>query len=484
MSTWGALFLPHTHQQTMPLYQWLYQSIQQAILKGQLKAGERVPASRTLAEQLGVSRNTVRHALDLLLAEGYLEARQGSGTFIAAVLADANLQGYKKNTQKSLYPVQKPLSALAQRMQAVQTMTKPIQAQLLAPAVPDLRAFPYKLWQRCLTQDLSGSKQPDLRVHIAEYLALSRGVKCVPEQVFIYEGSGRILHLLLSLLANPHDPVLIEEPCWTGIAGMIQTLELDWINTPADEQGFNLEAGLAKVPKARLALLTPSRNYPFGYTLSLERRLQLLAWASEQGAWIIEDDYDSEFRFRDAPITALQGLDYSDSVFYTGTFSRVMFPSIRLGYVVAPSSMVEVMQRAQRIWQDGVSSVLQAGMAQFMAEGHFSRHIQRMRKLYRERHHYFVDLVEHELSDYLKPLPSDGGMHLVYGLADKIKDADFIQQTQQHGLGLQALSRYFHGSHSQNGLVMGFAAHTEGELRYAMKQLKPLLEQAYKKDKQ
>lgn len=467
---WGSDFLPQQQtKQQQPKYQWLYQSLLDAILSGKLTADTRIPASRILAAQLNVSRNTVRHALDLLLAEGYLESKQGSGVFVAKAWKLQTSQPEATTQEKA----NKPLSELAQRIENTRLLKKPFQSDALplTPAVPDLRHFPYKLWHQCLERThRSRSAKPWLQEQITQFLAMTRGVRCEPEQVFIYEGAGRPLHQLLALLLNPKEKVLLESPFWSGMVGIIQTLQLQAIHAVVDQAGVNPDT-LEQHPDLSVAMLTPTRNYPLGYTLSLERRLQFLKWAQERGAWIIEDDYDSEFRAKGAPVAALQGLDHSDSVFYIGTFSRAMFQNIRLAYMVVPKNRVHLFERTQRVLHDGVSEVLQYGMARFMAEGYFSQHLRKMQKLYQARGDYFQQKIQRDLGDILQVAPSDGGMHRVCYLPTNTDDQQLAQALNQQGLGVQPLSKYFPIDQAQKGLVMGFAAHDFSELDSTIEKL-------------
>lgn len=471
LGQWSADFLPQrSSQQPQALYQWLYQSLLEAILSGKLAAGVRLPASRVLSKQLNVSRNTVRHALNLLLAEGYLESKQGSGVFVARAWT-LKTKPYEVTTKTN---ISKPLSQLAQRINSTRLLKSPYQAHNLplTPAVPDLRHFPHKLWHQCLERThRSRPAAPWLQEQLSQFLSMTRGIRCEPEQVFIYEGAGRPLHQLLSLLLNPNDKVLLESPFWSGMVGMVQTLQLQAIHAVVDREGVSPKL-LEEHPDLSAVLLTPSRNYPLGYTLSLERRLQFLKWAQETGGWIIEDDYDSEFRIKGAPIAALQGLDHSGSVFYVGTFSRVMFPNIRLAYLVAPKPMVELLERTQRALHDGVSEVLQYGMARFMAEGYFSQHLRKMHKLYQTRGEYFHQQMQDHFSGLMQSDANHGGMHAVYHLPEYCDDQMLTQQLFQQGLGVQPLSKYLPPDHIQQGLVMGFGAHDFAELDQAIEKLK------------
>jgi GntR family transcriptional regulator/MocR family aminotransferase len=301
-----------------------------------------------------------------------------------------------------------------------------------------------------------------LRREIANYLQVVRGVRCDARQVAICSGSQQALYLALQLLLDAGDPVLVEQPGYPGIDGAIAAIGAQRIAVEADVQGFRLHDGLAQSPQARLALVTPSRNYPMGYTLSLQRRLELLSWATETDSWLIEDDYDSEFRFDGSPLTSLQGLGGEHCVLYAGTFSRILHPSIRLGYLVLPPALVGVFDVARRYIDGGLSLLPQLALAEFMASGQFASHVRRMRKLYRQRRDFLNGRVAQRFGDRLERVQADGGMHSVFLLPDGIADDKLCQVLQARGLGIRPLSRYYGGVvRQQQGLVIGFAGYRE-----------------------
>ncbi|WP_379908887.1 MFS transporter [Marinobacterium aestuariivivens] len=340
----SELFLPFLKTDNgTPRYRSLFRAFQQAILRGDLAAGARLPASRALCSALGVSRNTVKTAYEMLQAEGYIETRHGAGSFVSGQLPDVELRSGQADRLRGGREGPVRMSAMAARLPPPERLYERSESELLAPARPCLESFPWAQWQRAVSRaarrmrheaDARTMGCEALRGEIARYLQVVRGVRCEPRQLMICAGSQQALVLALQLLLDPGDPVLVEEPGYAGIDGAIAAIGAQRVAVAADEEGFRLQDALAKAPGARLALLTPSRNYPMGYTLSLQRRLELLSWATETGSWLIEDDYDSEFRYDGPPLTSLQGLGGEERVLYAGTFSRILHPSIRLGYLV------------------------------------------------------------------------------------------------------------------------------------------------------
>lgn len=298
---------------------------------------------------------------------------------------------------------------------------------LLEPGIPCLRSFPWQQWQQHLSS--AGKKMRyllraeeegyfPLRKEIANHLCATRGLNCSPEQVLICSGSQQGLHLALSLLLDENETIFTEDPGFQGIDNCLAMIGAKKIATPVDEQGFCLKKSLEKHPKTRIALITPSRNFPLGYTLSLERRLKLLQWAENTDSWIIEDDYDSAFRFHGPPLTSLQGLGGKHCVIYTGSFSRVLHPSVRLGYLVLPPSLVQPFTQAKKITEGGLPLLPQIALSEFISSGHFTSHIRRMCKLYKHRKSFLHQAVSIELKNILQPVNSDGGLHSTFILPE------------------------------------------------------------------
>ncbi len=385
-----------------PLYQALYSHIRAAILSGELMGGVKLPSTRALADELNVSRNTVLNAYRQLLAEGYLEGREGSGTFVAHILPDLLLTAPRPATPKIIHParVGSPQPLFSERARAQMAATQPpsggkFHRPFLAEA-PALDVFPYQLWSRLVVrqarrmpeshfmyQDSAGYRP--LREAIVAHVTVSRQVHCAPEQVMIVPGSQGALDLAARMLLNAGDRVWIEDPGYSGARGAFLGAGAHLIPVPVDHEGLTVDIGIARAPEARLVYLTPSHQFPLGVTMSIPRRLALLDWAKRANVYLLEDDYDSEFRFGTRPLATLQGLDDADRVIYIGTFSKVLFPSIRIGYMILPPPLVDAFLKVRRLIDIHSPMLEQAVLTDFMVEGHFTRHLRRMRMLYAER---------------------------------------------------------------------------------------------------
>lgn len=476
-----ALFLPFLHaSQTGPQYQRLFRAFQQAILHGSLPPGTRLPATRPLCSALNLSRNTVKTAYEMLIAEGYLETRHGAGTFVSSQLPEPGLTRPTSDIISSTTTTAPQLSKTAQRLLQQTNSNPPSSGRLLQPARPCVQSFPWQQWQRHVTAAARQMKHAplinrlgcdELRQQIASYLQVVRGVHCSAEQILISAGSQQAMYLALTLLLNEGEPVLTEDPGYQGVDGAITAVGARKIAVPIDDQGFRLDDGLALAPEARVAMLTPSRNHPLGHTLSLERRLALLNWAQQQGGWLIEDDYDSDFRFDGPPLTSLQGLGGEDCVIYTGTFSRILHPSIRLGYLVLPAQLVEPFSNARRYMDGGLPLLPQMALAGFMACGQFSSHVRRMRKLYQQRRDQLHVQIQARFGSQLQRLDADGGMHSVYLLPAGYSDSQICDLAQQQNLGIRALSRYYASGNGLQGLVIGFSSDSHEQMQQGLDRL-------------
>lgn len=483
----AELFVPFlADNPELPQYQRLFRAFQQAILQGDLALGAKLPASRSLCQALRISRNTVKSAYEMLQAEGYIETRKGAGSFVSQKLPDQNPQQQNASTPQRISLETPPVSPsrLVQQLQQQQVMQASAWDALLTPVRPCTESFPWQDWQRAIVQAGRMMRHASthtnlglmsLRTQIADYLKVTRGTQCEPEQVVICSGSQQALYLTLQLLLNPGDEILVEQPGYYGIDGAIVACGGRKVPVFADQKGFNLSAGLARAPNARCVLLTPSRNYPMGYTLDLERRLSLLQWARSEGAWVIEDDYDSEFRFDGPPLTSLQGLGGQKNVIYIGTFSRILHPSIRLGYMVLPEGLLEACRVARAYLDGGLSLLPQLALNEFMARGHFASHVRRMRKLYKHRRDTLAQLVEQMFEGRLPPVSSDGGMHSVFLLPHCYDDVALCAQTTKRGLGIRPLSQYYSAEPARGGLVMGFAAYSRWQMQAALTRLQSVL---------
>lgn len=453
----------------LPLHRQVYQRIKSAILEGGLAPGARLPSARMLANDAGVSRNTIEIAYGQLEAEGFVERRVGAGSFIAASLPDfveERLQ--KRATKTSTKSVIAPLSERGRRIKAAAEID-PTVTLAFAPCMPSLDAFPLQTWNRLTARrarlagrDLLGNGDPagyrPLREAVAEYLSAARGVKCDWRQIVILSGTQQALNLTARLLLDEGDHAWIEEPGYLGARAALLEAGARIVPVPVDAQGLDVERGAKLAPAARLVYVTPSHQYPLGVTMSLARRLALLAWAAQRSAWIFEDDYDSEFRYAGRPLAAVQGLDSAGRVVYAGSFNKVMFPSLRLAYIVAPEPLVDAFVAARTLADGSAPTLAQTVMTDFIAEGHFSSHLRQMRSLYHERRDVLLASVARELGDRLRVETAEAGMH-VAGLIDKkIDDLKISTRAAARKFHVPALSRYyFLDRHAQPGLIFNFA---------------------------
>ncbi|MGF6965155.1 GntR family transcriptional regulator/MocR family aminotransferase [Paraburkholderia sp. WC7.3g] len=482
-----TLIIEIDRQQPLPIYLQICERFRTAIASGHLRPGDRVPALRGLAMQLSTARGTVELAYSILVDEGYLQMRGAAGTFVsptlpASVMRSPRRQGPQDRQaqpgDEGTGPLNSPDASRggqpAPRQLAI-AVAMSGEPRPLQPGLPALDAFPSKVWDRLVAQRArSGGRAmlayPDpagyrpLREHIATYLGLSRGVTCVPEQVFITGGYRATLELVLRSLARPNDRMWFEDPGYLLARGFLVETGVQLVPVPVDGEGIDIERGTRLDPEARFALVTPSHQSPLGHTLSLARRIALLDWAEKASAWIIEDDYDSEFRYAGRPLPALKSLDRRDRVIYRGTFSKVMFPGLRLAYAVVPERAVERVARVAHSMNAGSPTLLQAAAADFIRHGHFARHLKRMRALYAERRMLIVHALEQAFGERLiVDLPPGGiqfAVQLPEGPDGPADDVAVAARARELGLAVLPLSIWYangRAPRTPRGLVIGFA---------------------------
>jgi GntR family transcriptional regulator/MocR family aminotransferase len=481
----SAASLALTPASTLPLYRQLYRALRARILAGELAGGARLPATRTLAAELGVSRNTVAGAYAQLLAEGYVEGQVGAGTYVSRVLPDRLLRARRRPAPVSPPPsAARGLSARGARIAATEANV-PRLVQGLRPfrtGLPAVDAFPFALWARLAARryrqpgaELAGYGEAagyrPLREAIAAYLGASRGVRCTPDQVIIVGGSQQALDLATRLLLDEGDRAWVEDPGYPGARGALAAAGAQLVPVPVDAEGIDLAVGERAGPPPRAVYITPSHQFPLGVTMSLARRLALLEWAGRAGVWVIEDDYDSEYRYRGRPLAALQGLDTAGRVIYTGTFSKVLFPSLRLGYLVAPPDLVDAFVAARAVTDRHSRSLDQAVLADFINEGHFAHHLRRMRRVYAERQSVLVAEARRHLAGLLDVAPTESGMHLIGWLPAGQDDRAAARRAAAHDIDAQPLSAYAGRRLPRGGLLLGFTAVGEAELREGVRDL-------------
>jgi GntR family transcriptional regulator/MocR family aminotransferase len=484
----NTIFGAHTG---VPLYQALYAHMRAAILSGELRGGMKLPSTRALAEELNISRNTVLSAYRQLLAEGYLEGREGSGTFVAHVLPEALLVAPQAPPQVSktvpAHRIESPEPIFSERAKAqIMAAMAPSDGSLPRPFVPEspaLDAFPYQLWSRLVVrrarhmpmrdftyQDSSGYRP--LREAIAAHVAVSRQVHCTSEQVIIVSGSQGALDLAARMLVNPGDPVWLEDPGYSGARGALLGAGAQIVPVPIDQEGLIVEIGIQRAPQARLAYLTPSHQFPLGVTMSLQRRLALLDWAKRANAYLIEDDYDSEFRFATRPLASLQGLDDGNRVIYIGTFSKVLFPSLRIGYLILPPALIDAFLKVRRLIDIHCPMLEQAVLADFIVEGHFARHLRRMRALYAERRSALLEAASKLPLQIDSP---EAGMHCVGWLPVGMDDQEVARIATKFDLNLTPISSFSIEPQTRKGLLLGYGGFTAKEIRQGVDRLAALL---------
>lgn len=474
-------------QNTAPLSQQLALSLRMKILNGQLQAGLRLPASRALAQDLGISRNTVNSALDQLRAEGYLTSRSGSGFFINTELPqqDTPIETASANAL-SEWPA---LSKYAEQLQSFAAdfdPTAPANGNLpFTLGLPDLREFPTKIWQQLLRRHSDRSAlmgyhsqqgYAPLRSALVSYLNSSRGLRCTPEQIVITQGAQQGLALCAQLLINPGDAALVEEPGYAGARKAFASNGAELKTVALGTNGIDI-AALPNLGNHRLLYTTPTHQYPMGGILPASERLQLLEWAERNRCWVIEDDYDSEFHFYSKPIAAMAGMAEHTPVIYMGSFSKTLMPGLRLGYLVVPEHLVGTFVRAKE-FSSGESPLLtQAAVTDFITEGHFVRHLRRMRKLYQKKWEHMRELCDEHLKGLMTPIAQSAGMHLALVFNDqRFCDKKLAKKFQQQGFGCSALSSYYHLSSQKKGLALGFANTSECERIEGIKILAGLLQ--------
>jgi GntR family transcriptional regulator / MocR family aminotransferase len=464
----------------VPLHRQLYESLRTSILEGRLEPGVRLPATRAMARHLGFSRNTIVAAYEQLLVEGCLEARVGAGTCVTRSLG--------RNTLLPLSRVRKPFreravqpSSLSRRgrmlaNEGVPTLQSPDSPRAFEAGLPDATLFPFQLWARlaarrwrrpsyAITTYSDPAGYAPLREAVAHYLKLWRGVQCGKEQIVIVSGSQCAIDLAARLLTDPGDLALIENPGYRGARSALLAAGVKLVPLPVDKQGADIVKCDSSPPHTRLVYVTPSHQYPLGVTMTLERRTALLNWATRKRAWILEDDYDSEYCYRAKPLPSLQGLDPWGRVLYIGTFSKTLFPSLRLGFLVAPAALVDDFRRAQSAVCCHAPVPQQVVLAEFIAEGHFARHLARMRNLYGERRSLLVDCLKGELGNLFEIGGADAGLHLAALLPKGTNDKAVATAATRHGIYTTPLSFCDLTRKARPGLLLGFAALTDIQIR-------------------
>ena len=493
------------------MHRQIYQQIRQAILTGRVRSQQKLPASRHLAQSLGVSRSTVVQSYDQLISEGYIKTRRGAGTFVCAVIPDdllavsngddATKKGATEATRKLSNAGQNgipSLSAFAQRLNQVATPPQATQTTVsFRYWRPDLSLFPVQQWQRLVTARSVASidwmtygNEPmgygPLRNAIAAYISQTRAVRCAPDQILITQGTQQAIGLIAQVLLTPGDTVALEEPGYLSAQKIFASYGAALQPIPVDQDGLSVNALVSLSKQAfclpKLVYVTPSHQFPTGVLMPLSRRLALLQWAQKNNALIVEDDYDSEFRYSGRPIPALQGFDAANRVLYIGTFSKIMFPGLQIGYLVLPPELVSVFTRAKWLCDRQCSLIHQAALTDFIQLGHLARHIRKMRTVYAQRRETLVQTLQ-AATDALGTTKFSGdaaGLHLMAQLPiaqAALSSQELVVRAQTQGMGLFSTRRYYIQPPpvDEGRFIFGFGELPEKVIEGAIAQLKPLL---------
>ena len=499
---------------TEPMYRQVLRLVQQAILTGQLAPGTKLPSSRTLAEDLDIARNTVLRVYDQLTAEGYVLSTTGSGTYVADTRPDAAAMRVKpsgRTAQAAITPgtpgmpgtsasaastvIQgktpgeptAPLLSNRGRQLIARAGVAPKQWGAFMPGVPDVTEFPARTWSRLqarlwkeanpelLTYSPGGGYRP-LRRALSDYLRVARSVKCSPDQIIITTGIHQSMDLAVRLLADVGDRAWVEEPCYWGARSVLQSAGLELTPVPVDEEGLDPREPSLKEPP-RLALVTPSHQYPLGMVMSLARRRTLLEYARQHRTWIIEDDYDSEFRYGSRPIASLQGLDEAGRVIYVGSLGKILYPGLRIGYMVAPEALVDTFRTGvAELYREG-QLMHQAVLTEFIMDGYLTSHVRRMRTLYGERRQMLIDAIASRFGDTLPVMGDEAGLHLVLGLPDSADDRAVTAAAFEAGVIVRPLSAYYSAEQAaRRGLLLGYACVPNDKMAPAFDSLARVIE--------
>lgn len=470
---------------------WFDRALRAAIRSGRLRANSRLPSSRRLSQRHAVSRGTVLQVFAQLTTEGYLEARAGSGTYVSSHLPDQfftpqSIHAKTKSTQARLRSFS--LSPRALRLTQSPFLGIPMKGppRAFRPYLPAVDHFPVDVWarlsSRCarrvtreqlLTQDEFGWLP--LRKAIAGHLASSRGVMCEPDQIMVVSGTQQALDFVGRLLIEPGDSVLMEDPGYPGATALFSAQGARVVPVAVDEQGMKIEVGLSREPTARMVYLTPANQFPLGSTLSLERRIQISEWSIRRGGWVFEDDYDSEFRFEGQPLAALQGINPSARVIYSCSFNKMLFPTLRLGFLLLPQALVEPARAARSLLDRYPPALEQMILCDFISEGHFGRHLRRMRQVYAERHAALVHAVHSQLSGVFSLSPCTTGLQAVGWLPPSHVDHEVAARLRESEVEAVPLSRFALKWPGRQGLHLGFGAVQTDEIKRGIAVLERIL---------
>ncbi|AYO56093.1 MocR-like pyridoxine biosynthesis transcription factor PdxR [Acinetobacter wuhouensis] len=486
MTTSPSAYFPHLIlPKGQQIKDGLYCILRDAILEGHLSAGTKLPSSRALAEMMSISRNSVLAALERLLEEGYLSTKPSSGTYVADIVPDQLVQ-IQNNRQQVVYQSMQTLNINPHIANLLphwhQQSFSNQEKKMFHIGVGCVDLFPHQLWGKLLGRawrqsyyQLGQFHDPrgylPLRQAICQYVQSTRGLNCNEEQILIVNGTQQAIHLATYALLQPHDQVCLDEPGYDSALHIFRSFGVTVQPIESDDEGMKVPEIIQHHATSKLVYTAPSHQFPLGGTLSLSRRFSLLDWAAQQQKWIFEDDYNSEFRYGTHPIQALQGLDQQQRVIYAGTFSKMMFPEFRLGFMVVPKALIDTFSLAKYYTDTRSSSLEQVALTEFIKDGHYARHVRKVRKACYERQQVLIAEIQYHLSDVLDVQPTDSGIHLVCGLKGNWTEQRFIAQCLKVGLSVQPLSRYCQTSPQKTAVLFGYAAHTPDEIRASIEKL-------------
>jgi GntR family transcriptional regulator/MocR family aminotransferase len=474
-------WLAHPAHAAMPLHARIQRAIRQLILDGALGPGKPLPASRALASSLGVSRDTIESAYAQLHAEGFIERRVGSGSFVAEMTEFT--PGRRRSRRDALLRNQAPnLSKRGAAMFHSGGVRGILAPRPFTQGIPETRTFPLQLWERLERQVLKevgtqallhGDPQgaEPLRRAIADYVNLERGARATADRVLVLTSSQQAMMLCATMLLDPGDRIFIEDPVYYGARKAFDAAGLECVPVRVDRQGIVVEQIMDDPRRAKAVSLTPSHQFPTGATLALDRRLALIEWAAQHQTWIIEDDYDSEFHYAGKPTACVQGLDPHDRTIYIGTFTKSLFPGLRIGYVVLPPQLVKPMTVARSLLDGHTASIAQLTLARFMEGGHFGAHVRAMRGIYAERLEVLANLVRKHLSAFVEPRVPIGGLQMPCVLTCDVSERAAVDAARRVGVDLTGLSALHAAGTGKAGFLMGFAAYTPAEIEVAVRKL-------------
>jgi GntR family transcriptional regulator/MocR family aminotransferase len=466
----------------------VYAALRRSILAGELAAGARLPSTRLLARDLAVSRNTVLLAYDQLLAEGYVHGRTGSGTFVARAVPEAPSAAARNRRDRRSAAAPPALSEFGRRISRLAPAGARADDDRLAYdfryGAPTVSDFPHAVWRRLVSRHTRTSTMasmtygpregaPALRQAIAAYLRRARAVACDAEQVIVVNGAQQALDLIARILLNPRDTVVMEEPCYLGARWAFEAAGARLVAAAVDEEGLDVTRLPREAARARLAYVTPSHQFPTGVVMSLSRRLALLEWARARSAWVVEDDYDSEYRYEGRPIEAVQGLDGSRRVIYVGTLSKVLFPALRLGYLVVPPELVPAFRATKWVTDRHSPTLYQDVLADFIADGHFERHLRRSRTRHAARRAALLAALDAFLGDRVDVVGANTGKHVLIWLRGVSARAmpEIAAEARKDGVGVYPVTPYYFKPPRRAGFLVGYTPLDERDIREGIRRL-------------